>query len=124
MGMYDSITVSKQLLIRVGLPVQTDITFQTKDLDCLLDEYVVREDGTLHIETYTTEDRSDPNATGIARYFGCMTRVPTGWKHMTDFTDTITDMTYKHDGSDTLTHISMSFKDGVLCELVVVPELA
>ena len=56
------------------------LAFQSKDFDCLLDNYRVSKEGRLLFETYRTEDHSDHNATGIDRLLGCMTRIPTGWE--------------------------------------------
>ncbi len=49
--------------------------WQTKSLGCLMDTYEVDEAGNLHREDYDIEDRSDPNATGLRRLMGCMTKV-------------------------------------------------
>lgn len=57
-----------------------DRMFQTKDTAAQqLDLYEIREDGTLWYETYDTEDHSDPNAEGLARIAGCMTKVNKRW---------------------------------------------
>lgn len=54
--------------------------YQTKDLDCQMDNYEVREDGTLWVQQYDTEDRSDPKAEGIFRIIGMCTRVNQRWE--------------------------------------------
>jgi len=52
------------------------ILFQTKDTPAQwLDLYVIAKDGTLWHENYDIEDRSDPQAEGIMKLAGCMTRV-------------------------------------------------
>lgn len=73
MSMFDYIAC------KYPLPKAQGETFQTKDLEDCLDNYEIREDGTLWIEEYDTEDRSDPNAEGIARIFGMMCRVNERW---------------------------------------------
>jgi len=79
MGMFD------YLECQLPLP-DTDETltfdFQTKSLDCWLDNYQIRSDGTLWHETYDIEDRSDPNATGIYRMVGSATRVNRRWEQL------------------------------------------
>jgi len=65
------------------------LLFQTKDLEpSILDLYEVRKDNSLWHETYDTEDQSDPNAKGIRRFAGCMTRVNKRWEPV-DFTGKI-----------------------------------
>jgi hypothetical protein len=75
MGMFDD------LRCRYPLPVEgaNELRYQTKDLDCQMDQYEIREDGTLWREDYDVEDQSDPNATGIMRLSGMMTRVNPRW---------------------------------------------
>lgn len=81
MGMYDD------LVVKVPLPDWpegiTQGEFQTKSLECMLDDYELREDGTLWHETYEIEDRSDPNAIGIHRLAGMMTRINQRWEQVT-----------------------------------------
>lgn len=69
MGMFDDLTYRGH-------------EYQTKSLDCTLDQYEIRADGTLWHETYRTEDQSDPNATGLMRFVGVFARVPTGWERV------------------------------------------
>ena len=72
MGMYDH--------IRCLYPLPEPCTeFQTKDLDSAMDNYEIRADGTLWIETYDVEDHSDPKAEGLMRIAGIMTRVNQAW---------------------------------------------
>src|SRR5690349_376519 len=75
MGMFD------ELRCKYPLPhaAAQDLLFQTKSLDCGLELYEIREDGSLWIEEYDIEDRSDPNATGLMSIVGCMTRVNKRW---------------------------------------------
>ena len=63
------------------LPVEVDknTIFQTKSLVCWLDQYEIREDGTLWHEEYDTEDRSNPEAEGLAKFIGRLARVNKRW---------------------------------------------
>lgn len=88
MGMFD------ELRCKMPLPVEIDVEhrdhwFQTKSLGCELDYYEIREDGTLWHETYKTDDRSDPNAKGLMRLAGSMTRVERQWVPCLAFTGEI-----------------------------------
>lgn len=75
MGMFDT------LRCHYPLPVEgaNELEYQTKDLICFMDHYEIREDGTLWHEEYDVEDKSDPNAVGIKRWSGCMSRVNASW---------------------------------------------
>lgn len=85
MGLFD------ELYCRFELPVPAfqDWLFQTKSLDCDMDLYEIRHDGTLWREDYDVEDQSDPNAEGIMALVGCMARVNKRWRQVTDFTGEI-----------------------------------
>jgi hypothetical protein len=88
MGMFDEIRC------KMPLPVEIDVEhrehwFQTKSLGCDMDYYEIRDDGTLWRETYETEDRSDPNAEGLMRLAGCMTRINKQWVPCLAFTGEI-----------------------------------
>lgn len=76
MGMFD--------YIRCNLPLPDapppELEFQAKDTDDqFLTQYEIREDGTLWKEECDFEDHSDPEAEGIRRLFGMMTRVNQRW---------------------------------------------
>lgn len=75
MGLFDDLTV------KVPLPdgiVRKN--FQTKSLPAMfLDQYEIREDGTLWHEDYDIEDHSDPNAEGLLRFAGAMAPVNQRW---------------------------------------------
>lgn len=91
MGLFDSIHCHVPLpfpeeLDRALVATLQAGSWQTKDLNCFMDVYEVSRDGTLHIEVYDVEDRSDPNATGIMRIAGMLTRVNTRWRHATEVT--------------------------------------
>lgn len=77
MGMFD------YLRCRMPLPVPgaNDLEFQTKDTWAqYMDQYEIREDGTLWHQTYDTEDRSDQKAEGLDALLGCATRVNERWE--------------------------------------------
>jgi hypothetical protein len=79
MGMFDEIRCKYPLPDKRA----QDLEFQTQDTEQqFMDDFEIREDGTLWHQDYTTEDRSDPNEKGIFRMFGCMTRVPTVWSQV------------------------------------------
>lgn len=88
MGMFDRIKCRHNLSHVEGLD-DADVAaleYQTKDTPSqFLDQYEIREDGTLWVETYDIEDRSDPNAVGLMRICGAMTRVNKQWKPVSDF---------------------------------------
>lgn len=77
MGLYDEIYVDYPL---PGEP-PLDRMFQTKEFPFpCLDHYRVDEEGQLWIERFTLEDQSDPNATGIMRLSGMMTKTNPYWE--------------------------------------------
>lgn len=76
MGMFDD------LRCKYPLPVDgaNEVEYQTKSFDCpRLDNYEIREDGSLWHEEYDTEDRSDPNAKGLDRIIGMLTPINKRW---------------------------------------------
>jgi len=110
MGMFD------YLRCKYPLPVKgvNDMLFQTKDSPAQqMDEYEIREDGTLWHQDYDIEDRSDPNAEGIARIFGMMTRINERWEPepMTG------EILFYDGGTDWELGFSAYFVDGKLREL-------
>lgn len=77
MGMFD------YLRCHYPLPWEgaTALEYQTKDTPAqYLDQYEIRADGTLWHKDYDIEDHSDPNAEGLRRIFGMMTRVNERWE--------------------------------------------
>ena len=82
MGMFDYIRAEYQLPHAAA----QNLDFQTKCFDHpYMDHYLIKADGTLCIEDYDIEDRSDPNAEGILRLFGCMTKINKRWRQLADF---------------------------------------
>jgi hypothetical protein len=76
MGMFDELRCRYPL----QMPNATERVFQTKSLDCVMDQFEITAEGTLRREAYEIEDHSDPNATGIMALCGMMTRVNKRWE--------------------------------------------
>lgn len=76
MGMFDNVEV---LVALPNLPADAKPDFQTKSLACFMEDYRIDEAGRLWVQKYDIEDRSDPNATGIMRLAGSMTRINQRW---------------------------------------------
>lgn len=85
MGMFDYLTCNAPLPV----PGFEGHRWQTKSLECDLDNYEIREDGTLWHEEYDIEDRSDPNAEGFHRFRGMLTRGNKQWEQCFGFTGEI-----------------------------------
>jgi len=89
MGMFDKIKCKMPLITIdevTGARVDwSNHQYQTKDTpNQFLDQYEIREDGTLWVEEYDVEDQSDPNAEDFAKFLGCMTRVNKRWVQLYD----------------------------------------
>jgi hypothetical protein len=97
MGMFDNIRC------KWPLPVSgaNELDYQTKDTpNQSLDNYEIREDGTLWIEEYDVENRSEAakwkkdhpgeevpeELKGWKSFIGCLTRINKRWVQVTDFT--------------------------------------
>lgn len=94
--------------------------FQTKDTPAqMLDLYEIRSDGTLWHENYDTEDRSDPNADGIKRLYGCCTKVNKRWEFEDTFVGEIRFYTSTTDG--VWLEFSSYFVNGKLKCLIQIP---
>lgn len=111
MGMFDYIRC------KVPLPDGLDTgdperSFQTKCLLCRLDEFEIREDGTLWHQDYSVEDRSNPDAEGLESLYGIRTRVNQKWIQWPDFTGEIV-LSYR-DSEKGLMKISTYFARGKL----------
>ena len=80
MGMFDEIRCHYPLPLKGA----NDKVYQTKDTPAqFMDLYEIREDGTLWYEDYDIEDHSDPNAKGIKKLFGVLSKVNKRWKQVT-----------------------------------------
>ena len=119
MGMFDNVRC------KYPLPIEgaNALEFQTKDTSAQqLDFYEIREDGTLWHEEYDIEDRSDPNAKGLDRFLGCMSRVNKRWV-FEPFTGELCFYTFKDDDdTDSWIEFSALFWKGELKELKVVED--
>lgn len=107
MGIYDS------LKCKMPLPVPgfQDRLFQTKDLPAQwCDLYEIREDGSLWHQSYSIEDRSDPEAEGLMRLIGLMTRVGKKWERV-DFSGEVFFYDYA-EGQDGWIEFGAKFVDG------------
>lgn len=91
MGMFDNIRCKYPL----DTPGANDLQYQTKDTPCqMLDNYEIREDGSLWVEMYELEDHGDPTLTGVARWAGAMTKVNLRWEPTEYYSGIINFYTY------------------------------
>ena len=84
MGMFDEVKV----LYPLPDPEVQGHAFQTKDLDCMMDDYTITNEGRLIHHTYQTEEVPEEereyygtpewNERPFVRLFGMIRRVPTG----------------------------------------------
>lgn len=117
MGMFDNLKCKYPLPNYKALP---DELFQTKDTPSqFLDTYEIREDGTLWHEDYDTEDHSDPNAKGVIKFIGSMTRINHRWEPVKNFLGEI--RFYAGDDKSWI-EFSSYFVDGKLNQIHLVKE--
>lgn len=77
MGLFDSVRCNASLPIE-GME---GVEWKTQDTPAQqLDQYEIREDGTLWHLAYDIVDRSNPDAEGIARFAGMATRTNARWE--------------------------------------------
>lgn len=118
MGMYDDIRCDYPL----PAPGANDLTgYQTKDTpaqEC--DLYVIDKDGGLHHEEYDIEDRSDPNADGLYRLIGMMTRTNARLAPVNDFTGEIRFYTIPAEGQ--WIEFSSYFIDGKMQSVTLIED--
>ncbi|MDP2171888.1 MAG: hypothetical protein Q8J96_15870, partial [Rhodocyclaceae bacterium] len=108
MGMFDYLKC-KYPLPDAG---DDDLEYQTKDTPAqFLDNYEIRADGSLWHLDYDIEDRSDPNADGLARLVGRLSRVNERWEPV-PFTGEI--RFYCYVGENQCTEFSAYFVNGML----------
>jgi hypothetical protein len=81
MGMFDDIECRWNKLPKE----HRGLHYQSKDIDCCMESFLVDRDGYLWKLACEYEDRSDPNATGIMRLAGCMTQVNERWVKTCNF---------------------------------------
>lgn len=108
MGMFDYLKC-KYPLPDAG---DNDLEYQTKDTPAqFLDNYEIRADGSLWHLDYDIEDKSDPNAEGLARWAGRISHVNERWEPV-PFTGEIR---FYHYASETgRTEYSAYFVNGML----------
>ena len=108
MGMFDYLKC-KYPLPGAG---DNDREYQTRDTPAqMIDHYEIRADGSLWHLDYDIDDRSDPNAQGIARLVGMLGRVNERWEPV-PFTGEIR---FYHYASETCcTEFSAYFVNGML----------
>ena len=124
MGMFDD--------LRCDYPLPAEganaLAYQTKDTPAqYMEQYVIREDGTLWGEEYDTEDQSDPNAEGLSRLIGCATRVNKRPVQVADFTGELRFYTFEKDSFDdrdpgSWVEWSSYFVDGKLKEVHLISD--
>lgn len=127
MGMFDNIVCKYPLPLTVEMDELkkfnlNERTYQTKDLECVLDYYEIHQDGTLWHEEYDVEDRSDPNAEGIQRIIGMHTRTNTRMVQMKEYTGTINFyefIDYGEGDKDYWVEFAATFFNGILMKIIV-----
>lgn len=75
MGMYDHL----RCLYPLPILGANELSYQTKSLDCALDDYEIGVDGRLRHQEYDIEDHRDPSRSGRLSLAGIMTRVNPRW---------------------------------------------
>ena len=122
MGMYDNI------VCKYPLPLPEDTkgyileSFQTKDLDCALDSYEIRDDGTLWLRECEREHiDGDPNGKTFSEKFGIIKEIKHWWTHVKT-TRTISMYDYHHsDGAyDYFINFEVVFIDGVIDKIKLI----
>jgi len=122
MGMYDNI------VCKYPLPLPEDTkgyileSFQTKDLDCALDCYEIRDDGTLWLRECEREHiDGDPNGKTFSEKFGIIKEIKHWWTHVKT-TRTISMYDYHHsDGAyDYFINFEVVFIDGVIDKIKLI----
>lgn len=123
MGMYDDIVCKFPLPLPEDTKGYTPQGFQTKDFDCALDLYEIREDGTLWVKRSENEFiEGDPNAKTIFGRMGHVKEIKSWWENV-KITQTIRMYNYHHtdDGDyDYSIEFSVTFIDGVINKLELV----
>jgi hypothetical protein len=128
MGLYDNLTCKFPLPIK-GI---NEFEFQTKDTDAqFLDNYEIREDGTLWHELYDVEDCSDAakwqaanpgkevpeELKGWSSFAGCRSRINQRWEQVKPFTREIVFYTSFGDGQKGWIEFSAYFENGMVSKI-------
>ena len=123
MGMYDNI------VCKYPLPLPEDTkgyileSFQTKDLDCGLDCYEIRDDGTLWLRECEREHiDGDPNGKTFSEKFGIIKETKVWWTHVkTTTTIRMYDYNNYNDGPyDYWVEFEIVFIDGVIDKIKLI----
>jgi len=117
MGMFDDIVCKYPLPLPEDTKGYIPNGFQTKDLDCGLDFYEIREDGTLWLRECEREHiEGDPNGKTFSEKFGIVKEIKHWWTHVKT-TKTIRMYDYQNnDGGvyDYWVEFEIVFIDGVI----------
>ena len=123
MGMYDDIVCKYPLPFPEDTKGYIPNGFQTKDLDCGLDCYEIREDGTLWLRECEREyTEGDPNGKTFFEKFGMVKETKVWWTHVKK-TTTIRMYDYNNynDGPyDYWVEFEIVFIDGVIDKIKLI----
>ena len=123
MGMYDDIVCKYPLPLPEDTKGYISNGFQTKDLDCGLDCYEIREDGTLWLREYEREyTEGNPNGKTFFEKFGMVKETKVWWTHVKT-TTTIRMYEYYNYGDgpyDYWVEFEVVFIDGVIDKIKLI----
>jgi len=123
MGMFDDIVCKYPLPLPEDTKGYIAESFQTKDLDCGLDSYEIREDGTLWLRECEREHiAGDPNGKTFFEKFGIVKEIKHWWTHVKT-TRTIRMYDYQNnDGGvyDYWVEFEVVFIDGVIDKIKLI----
>jgi hypothetical protein len=123
MGMYDDIVCKYPLPLPEDTKGYIAESFQTKDLDCGLDSYEIREDGTLWLRECEREHiDGDANGKTFSEKFGIIKETKVWWTHVKT-TRTIRMYDYQNnDGGvyDYWVEFEVVFIDGVIDKIKLI----
>ena len=123
MGMYDDIVCKYPLPLPEDTKGYITESFQTKDLDCGLDCYEIREDGTLWLRECEREyTEGNPNGKTFFEKFGMVKETKVWWTHVkTTTTIRMYDYNNYNDGPyDYWVEFEIEFVDGVINKINLV----
>jgi hypothetical protein len=123
MGMYDDIVCKYPLPLPEDTKGYIAESFQTKDLDCGLDSYEIREDGTLWLREYFREyTEGNPNGKTFFEKFGMVKETKVWWTHVkTTTTIRMYDYQNNDDGVyDYWVEFEVVFIDGVIDKIKLI----
>ena len=123
MGMYDDIVCKYPLPLPEDTKGYITESFQTKDLDCGLDCYEIREDGTLWLRECEREyTEGNPNGKTFFEKFGMVKETKVWWTHVkTTTTIRMYDYNNYNDGPyDYWVEFEIVFIDGVIDKIKLI----